>query len=61
MVSRLLGSAISFTWDDTPDSPERPTTSRPTPRMLSVELPKLVALNDTFGALSCRSEGVMIC
>ena len=50
--SRLLGSAISFTCDDTPDSPERPTTRRPIPRMLRVELPKLVALNDTFGALS---------
>ena len=36
-------------------------TRLPTPRMAKLELPKLVAVNDTFDALICRSDGVMTC
>ena len=48
-------------WIDTPFSPEAAITSRPIPRMLKFEPPKLVALKLTFGAFICRSDGLMIC
>ena len=58
MEFKLVGTAISFKCSDTPDSPVRPITRLPMPRMLTLEPPKLVAVKETFGAFSCRSEGL---
>ena len=49
MEFRLVGTAISLRCIDTPDSPVRPITRLPMPRMLKLEPPKLVAVKDTFG------------
>ena len=61
MLLRLVATAISFTWVETPASPEVAITSRPMPRMLKLELPKLVAVKLTLGAFICRSDGLMVC
>ena len=58
---RLVGTAISFRCRDTPDSPVRPITKLPMPRMEKLEPPKLVAVKETLGAFSCKSDGLMIC
>ena len=61
MVLRLVLTAISFMCVDTPASPVPLITSRPMPRMLKLELPKLVAVKVTLGAFNCRSDGLMTC
>ena len=58
---RLVGTAISFKCSDTPDSPVRPITRLPMPRMLKLEPPKLVAVKETLGAFICKSEGLTTC
>ena len=58
---KLVATAISFKCVETPDSPLRPITRLPMPRMPKLEPPKLVAVNATLGALSCKSDGLMIC
>ena len=58
---RFVATAISFKCCDTPGSPERAMTRLPTPRMLKLDPPKFVAVNDTFEALIWRSDGLMTC